>query len=104
VVEVGAFVVETNSRPISAGSYDSAPCLRKESGPHNDAVLLSMREGEVLRLLASGNSNKEISCILSISVKTVETYRARLMLKINAPSLTHLVHYAIRHQIVQFLA
>lgn len=62
---------------------------------------LSGREQDVLRLLAVGKCNKEISTILKISVKTVETYRARVMLKTRASSLAHLVHYAIRHGIVE---
>ncbi len=62
---------------------------------------LSPREREVLALLATGRSNKEISSILAISVKTVESHRARVMLKLRAPSLVHLVHYAIRHRIVE---
>jgi len=67
----------------------------------NDGAILSSRELDVLKLLAAGNRNKEVASKLGISVKTVETHRWRLMTKINAPSLTHLVHYAIRHHIVQ---
>jgi DNA-binding NarL/FixJ family response regulator len=63
--------------------------------------ILSGRETDVLRLLATGKSNKEISTILSISTKTVETYRFRVMLKVNASCLVDLVHYAISHQIVE---
>ena len=67
--------------------------------PH--CVRISKREQEVLRWLATGKSNKEISSLLDLSVKTVETYRSRLMLKLQAPSLVHMVHYAIRHRIVE---
>jgi DNA-binding CsgD family transcriptional regulator len=65
---------------------------------------LTARETDVLRLLANGASSKEVSAILAISVKTVETYRARLMLKLHATSVAHLVHYAIRHQVVDLQA
>jgi DNA-binding CsgD family transcriptional regulator len=61
---------------------------------------LTPRETDVLRLLAEGASSKEASTRLAISVKTVDTYRARLMLKLHATSLAHLVHYAIRHQVI----
>lgn len=61
---------------------------------------LTGREEDVLRLLASGASTKEASVILAISIKTVDTYRARLMLKLHATSVAHLVHYAILHQII----
>jgi DNA-binding CsgD family transcriptional regulator len=67
----------------------------------NDGVILSSRELAVLKLLAAGNSNKEAAAKLGISTKTVETHRWRMKLKINAPTLTHLVHYAIRNGIVE---
>jgi DNA-binding CsgD family transcriptional regulator len=61
---------------------------------------LTARETDVLRLLAEGASSKEASARLAISVKTVDTYRGRLMLKLHATSVAHLVHYAIRHQFI----
>jgi DNA-binding CsgD family transcriptional regulator len=61
---------------------------------------LSRREREVVRLVAEGKTSKEISSALVISVRTVETYRARLMLKLRATSTAQLVHYAIRNRIV----
>jgi DNA-binding CsgD family transcriptional regulator len=67
----------------------------------DNRVVLSRRELDVLKLLATGNGNKEVASVLGISPKTVECYRSRVMLKINARSLTHLVHYAIRHRIVE---
>jgi DNA-binding CsgD family transcriptional regulator len=67
----------------------------------NDGAILSSRQIDVLKLLAAGNSNKETASKLGISVKTVEAHRWRLRLKINAPTLTHLVHYAIRNRIVE---
>jgi DNA-binding CsgD family transcriptional regulator/PAS domain-containing protein len=63
-------------------------------------VVLSVRQREVLRLMALGKSNREISSILAISVKTVETHRSRITLKLRAPSLAHLIRYAIRHRII----
>jgi len=62
---------------------------------------LSPREKEILRLLAEGKANKDVAAILGISVKTVETYRVRVLHKLNLDSLVGLVHYAIRHQIIQ---
>jgi DNA-binding NarL/FixJ family response regulator len=55
---------------------------------------LSERESSVLRLLAQGYSNKEISAQLSISVKTVETYKARSMEKLGLDSRVDVVRYA----------
>lgn len=58
---------------------------------------LSARETEVLRLIAWGYSNKEISAQLNIGVKTVETYKARLMEKLELRSRVDMVLYAL-HQ------
>jgi DNA-binding NarL/FixJ family response regulator len=57
------------------------------------------REIEVIRLLAEGNANKEIALKLGITIRTVETHRAKIMLKLGLHSLTELIHYAIRHKI-----
>lgn len=62
---------------------------------------LSPREIEMVQLLAKGNSNKEISKALKISVKTVEAYRARIMLKLQVHSLSNLVLYAVRRGLVE---
>ena len=61
---------------------------------------LSPRQRETIQLLAEGKTNKEVATILSISVKTVETHRANIMLKLDLHSVTDLVHYAIRNEIV----
>lgn len=58
---------------------------------------LSERETQVLRLMAWGSSNKEIAAKLNISVKTVETYKVRLMGKLQLTSRVDLVRYALRH-------
>jgi DNA-binding NarL/FixJ family response regulator len=63
---------------------------------------LTKREREVVRLLAEGKSNKEIAPLLNISVKTVETYRARVMGKLNLHSVAHLVRYAVQNKLVVF--
>jgi len=58
------------------------------------------RETEIIRLLAEGRSNKEIAAQLGIAVRTVETHRAKIMLKLGLHSLAELIHYAIQHKIV----
>ena len=64
-------------------------------------VSLTPRETETLKLLAEGKSNKEIAGALSLSPKTVDTYRARIMLKLGLHSLADLIHYAIRNDLVK---
>ncbi len=58
---------------------------------------LSDREREVLRLLALGHTNQEISKSLFISVRTAETHRAHIMQKLRASTRAELVRYAIAH-------
>jgi DNA-binding NarL/FixJ family response regulator len=62
---------------------------------------LTPREREIVQLLAEGKGNKEIAEFLSISVKTAETHRANIMLKLNFHSITELVRYAVRNHIIQ---
>ena len=62
---------------------------------------LTPREREIIQLLAEGKSNKEVATILGISAKTVETHRANIMVKLNLHTITDLVHYAIRNEIVR---
>jgi DNA-binding NarL/FixJ family response regulator len=57
---------------------------------------LSQREREVLRLVALGHTNQQIADQLYLSVKTVETYRARVMDKLNLKSRSALVRYALQ--------
>ena len=66
-----------------------------------DRRRLTPREREILQLLAEGKSNKEIASFLDISVKTAETHRANIMLKLNFHSITELVRYAVRNNIIQ---
>jgi DNA-binding NarL/FixJ family response regulator len=58
---------------------------------------LSAREREVLQLVVEGKSSAEIAYILSLSPKTVETYRSRLMRKLNINEVPSLVKFAIQH-------
>jgi DNA-binding NarL/FixJ family response regulator len=62
---------------------------------------LTSREREIVQLLAEGKSNKEIAEILDISVKTVETHRSHVMNKLNLHSMSDLVRYAVRNEMIQ---
>ena len=61
---------------------------------------LTVREREILKLLAEGYSNKEIAAMLFISPKTVETHRHRVKEKLNLGSVADLVRYAIKEGLI----
>lgn len=67
-----------------------------ETGSGNEDEL-SQREGEVLRLTAQGFSNKEIAGRLEVSVKTVETYKARASEKLGLRTRAEIVRYGVAH-------
>lgn len=70
---------------------------QKEDTETDPYVLLSIREREVLRYLAQGFSNSEIADILTLSPKTIDTYRSRIMSKLNLRKKSELVQYAVQH-------
>ena len=82
--------------PSVAGQVVSSFVGRKSEQSATGGGDLSERETEVLRLIALGHSNKEIAAQLDISVKTVETYKTRLMEKLDLHSRADIVRYALR--------
>jgi DNA-binding NarL/FixJ family response regulator len=64
---------------------------------------LTRREREVVQLLAEGKTTKEVASILGLSVKTAETHRSNIMRKLNFHSVSQLVLYAVRNNLVQVL-
>ncbi len=78
-----------------------AKAQARPSEPENgDGGRLTAREREIVQLLAEGNTNREIASRLSIGVSTVETHRGHIMQKLNLDSISSLVRYAIRNEIV----
>jgi DNA-binding NarL/FixJ family response regulator len=70
----------------------------KSEKPNNP---LTLRERQVLQLIAEGKSTKDIASLLGISVKTAESHRTRLMQKLDIHEKASLVLYAVRHGVVQ---
>jgi DNA-binding NarL/FixJ family response regulator len=62
---------------------------------------LTAREREIVQLLSEGRSSKEVASFLGISVKTAETHRANIMRKLEIHSVSELVRYAVRNQIIE---
>lgn len=82
--------------PGIAGAVASA--YRREPGA---TPALSVRERQVLQLVAEGHSTKAIAARLGISAKTVDSHRSRLMRKLDIHEIAGLVRYAIRHGVAQ---
>ena len=87
----GVYLDPTVARKI-VSNYTRQPA----SGDALQGSQLSERETEVLCLIAMGYSNKEIAAHLDLSVKTAETYKARLMEKLELRSRVDIVRYALR--------
>jgi len=94
-------------RKVAAGGRYVSPALAEKLAfelnngdgrpPHES---LSEREYQVLCLLGAGKQIKEIADELSLSIKTVSTYRTRTLEKMNMNNNAELIHYAIRNQLV----
>lgn len=94
-------------RAAQGGKYVSAALAEKladELGgvttlrPHE---ALSDREFQVMRLLAAGKTGTEIAAELSLSVKTVSTYRSRILNKLNLKNTVEIVRYAIQEELLE---
>ena len=72
---------------------------RHKDRPETDP--LTLREREVLQLIAEGQRTKQIAVRLGISVKTAESHRTRIMSKLDVHETANLVRYAIRRGLVQ---
>ena len=96
LLEGGSFFTPKVGRMVVDG-YLRNPSSREELG----ASALSVREREIVQLLAEGKSNKEVATVLGISVKTAETHRSNIMRKGGFGSLAELVRYAIRNRIIE---
>ena len=81
------------------GYLDKKP----HSAPTTDAPpsRLTPRQREIVQLLAEGKSSKEVAVALGLSVKTAETHRANIMRRLECHSVSELVRYAIRNNIIE---
>lgn len=91
----------TYIEPTLAGQVVSTYISRSAVSGSPSQSELSERETQVLRLVAWGCSNKEIGAKLKISVKTVETYKGRLMGKLSLRSRVDMVRYALRQGLLR---
>ena len=88
------YVHSSLTKALVEGAFDRRG--EGEAGTLDRFEDLSEREKEVLHLLARGYTNQQIADALFLSVKTIETYRARLMEKLKLRTRAELVHYALK--------
>jgi two-component system, NarL family, response regulator NreC len=89
-VHHGRTVVDLTRRPAASGAARAGRIT-----PTGTTVQLSARETEVIRLLAEGHTNRAVAGRLDVSVKTVETYRARLTAKLGLKGRAELFRFAV---------
>lgn len=87
-------------KPFYAGSF-SSELKDVASGKGDPNQVLSPRERTIVKLVAEGHSNKGVSTILNLSIKTTETHRAAAMRKLNVNSTAGMVRYAVRSKLVE---
>jgi DNA-binding NarL/FixJ family response regulator len=92
--------VAGGGRYLSPSLAESIAFDRQDNTGALPHLLLSDRELSVFRHLASGLNNSDIARRLFLSVKTVSTYKSRILVKMNLRNQTDLVRYAIRHQLI----
>jgi two-component system invasion response regulator UvrY len=92
-------VVHSGKRYVSPSlaQHLAAVLQEGETSPHEE---LSAREFEVLGLLIAGRTVKQIAASMSLSMKTVSTYRTRIMQKLRVQTTADLVRYALKHHLL----
>ncbi|RYE03753.1 MAG: response regulator transcription factor [Sphingomonadales bacterium] len=98
---LGAVDALSVHRPYFSGAISETLLERFLDASPNPSTTLTHREREVVQLIAEGKINKEISRVLNISVKTVETHRASAMHKLKLRTTAELVRYAVRNNIIE---
>ena len=93
-VHAGTKYYSTAIRNMMVEEYE----LRQQAG--DSVQLLTPREQEVLRLIAKGLMNKEIADRLFLSVRTVESHRAKIMHKLRIPNVQGLVRFAVQNALI----
>ena len=87
-------------KPFYKGAF-SSELNGMLTGKRDPNQVLSPREKAIVKLVAEGHSNKGVSAILNISIKTTETHRAAAMRKLGINSTAALVRYAVRANLVE---
>lgn len=103
----GAELVNAVRRILDGGKYVSPALAEKlvtrmvAPAPEEPHKRLSDREYLVMRMLASGQTLTEIGRLLSLSIKTISTYRSRVLQKLQLANNAELTRYALKHRLVE---
>jgi DNA-binding NarL/FixJ family response regulator len=92
--------VASGKRYISPLLAESLANYVAEPSAGNRHELLSDREFQILQLFASGKTPTDVAAELSLSIKTVSTYRARMLVKLNLNTTAELIRYAVQQKLV----
>lgn len=92
--------VMSGGRYVSAQLSEKLACDLQHPAMKDPHELLSDRELEIIRMIATGRSLTEIAETLHLSVKTVSTYRSRSLLKMQMKSNAELIRYALEHKLI----
>jgi DNA-binding NarL/FixJ family response regulator len=100
VLDAGArgYLLKSDAGKDLVSAVDKKP--RTPADNDVPASRLTPRQREIVQLLAEGKSSKEVAVALNLSVKTAETHRANIMRRLNCHSVSELVRYAIRNNII----
>ncbi len=92
--------VSAGGKHISASLAEKLAAYVQNSGEEAPHKVLSSREYQVMRLIASGKTPTEIAEELSLSIKTISTYRVRVLSKLDMKNNAELVRYAVKNKLV----
>lgn len=104
---VPAELVKAIRKVVDGGKYVSASLAETlafrmdEAGDQPRHAALSDREFQVLRMLAAGKTPTDIASDLALSVKTISTYRARILEKMGFTNTAEIIRYAIENQLIE---
>ncbi len=101
VQDGGLYLHPRHTKVLLEGTLERERSQAAGQGEQDRLALLSERERQVLKLVALGYRNSEIADMLYLSVKTVETYKARLMEKLNLRSRAALVRFALEEGVLE---
>lgn len=91
------FFTPNISRLIADGFLSA----RRTATADKSMCCLSPRQREVVRLIAEGKDNYEIAAALNISMRTADTHRANIMRRLNVHSISEIVRYAVRNDVIK---